>query len=184
MKPLCLTPLKKSSYQTQSKTLSEPPRLGAGALRSIWTPRLDPNEIQLEGKGVFSLYKGEWGMTLQKPVTPIWAQYVWEKFQAFWGFLFFCIHVLYETRSCCLRYLMGCGIFKTLWNICSAFKCFWSQSLNSAVYSTLGVTVWRQCLLPHVELISIDAINSVWIKSLLSSLGMVWIGRLDVPKSN
>lgn len=82
--------------------------------------------------------------------------------------------MLYETRSYCLRYLMDCGIFKTPWNICSAFKHFWSQSLNSAVYSTLAVTMRRQCLLPHVELISIDAINSVWTKSLLFSPALGW----------
>lgn len=83
------TPLKKSAYQTLAKTLSEPPwlkggewrctgaeevisnstslELGAGALRPIWTPRWDPNEIQWEGKGVFSLCQDKWGVTLQKP---------------------------------------------------------------------------------------------------------------------
>lgn len=71
---------------------------------------------------------------------------------------------------------MGCGIFKTPWNICSAFKHFHSLSLNSAVYSSLGFTMWRQCLLPHVALISIDAINSAWIKSLLFSPALGWSG--------
>lgn len=89
---------------------------------------------------------------------------------------FFCIHGLYETHSCCLRYRMGCGIFKTPWNICSAFKHFQSQSLNSAVYSTLGVTMKRECLLPHVELIWVDTINSVWIKSLLFFSALGWSG--------
>lgn len=71
---------------------------------------------------------------------------------------------------------MGCGIFKTPWNICSAFKHFHSLSLNSAEYSTLAFTMWRQCLLPHVALISIDAINSVWIKSLIFSPALGWLG--------
>lgn len=91
-------------------------------------------------------------------------------------FFIFYIRGLYKTRSCCLRYLMDCGIFKTPRSICSAFNHFQSQSLNSAVYSTLAVTMRRQCLLPHVELISIDAINSVWIKSLLFSPALGWSG--------
>lgn len=87
---------------------------------------------------------------------------------------FFFLHGLYKTHSCSLSYLMDCGIVKTPWNICSAFSIFLSQSSNSTVCFTLSVTVWRQCLLPHTELISIDAISSVRIKSLIFSPALGW----------
>lgn len=48
MKPLCLTPLKKSAYQTQAKTLSEPPRLKGGEGRCAGAAEVIPSSTSLD----------------------------------------------------------------------------------------------------------------------------------------
>lgn len=116
-------------------------------------------------------------MTAKNTFTLIWEWHECEKFQAFWNFFF--AFMGYKTHSCSLSYLMGCGIFKTPWNICSAFKHILESELKFDRMLTLSVVTWRQCLLPHMELISIDAIKSVRIKSLNFSPALGWCRSRD-----
>lgn len=53
---------------------------------------------------------------------------------------------------------------------------FFESSSNSTVCSILSLTMWRQSILSHMELISIDSINSVRIKSLVFSPTLGWSG--------
>jgi len=48
VKPLCLTPLKKSAYQAQAKTLSEPPQLKGGEGRCTGAAEVTSNSTSLE----------------------------------------------------------------------------------------------------------------------------------------
>lgn len=189
MKSLYLMPLKKSANQTLAKTLSEPPclkgegkwtgaaevkcnstslELGAGALLA----HLDFNDIQLEGKGIFSLHMDKGGMTAKSTLTLIWEWYVCKKFQAFWDFFSCMGYTKHIPAALAISWVVVSP--KPLETYVLPSSIFWSRSSNSAVCSTLSVIMWRQCLLAHMELISIDAINSIRIKSLILSAALRW----------
>lgn len=111
-------------------------------------------------------------MTAKAILALIWEWYECEKFQAFWGFLSFMGYTKHIHAALAISWVVVSSKPHETFVLPSSI--FLSQSSNSAVCSTLSVAMWIQCLLPHMELISIDAISSVRIKSLIFSPVLAW----------
>lgn len=100
-------------------------------------------------------------MILQKPHLPSFEHNMYEKsFKPSEIFFLFAL-MGYTKHVHAALHILWVVLFSKLPKAYVMPSSIFSQSLNSAVYSTLGVTMWRQCLLPHMEVISIDAINSI-----------------------
>lgn len=80
---------------------------------------------------------------------------------------------------------MGCVTFKTTQNTCSAFKHFQSEPELSSILHTGCYCVETVLTSPYgINFYRCYQFYMNQKPPLLSSLGMVWIERLDVPKSN
>lgn len=96
------------------------------------------------------------------------------------------MHGLYKTHSRSLSYLMGCGLSKTPWDICSAFKHILESELK------LGSVLHTECYYVETVLTCPHGINFnrcyQFYKNQkphpLCSFEMVQVKRLGVHKSN